>query len=73
MARDTNLNQDLNSKKTASSPAHQHMQSNPLAADASLTSKQKRLNGLGMESARRAGNRFSINDQRTPDSTIFTK
>jgi len=67
------LNQDLNSTKTDYSPAHQHLEQNAPEAITSNKSKQEKLDHIGMESARRAGNRFSDNAERLPEDTIFTK
>jgi hypothetical protein len=67
------LNQDLNSTKTTFSPAHQHLEPNAPEAIMSNKSKQEKLDRLGMESARRAGNRFSSNAERLPEETTFSK
>ena len=70
---DSSLNQDLNSSKTAFSPAHQHLQQNAPEAINSTKSDQERLDRVGMESARRAQNRLHHNDERIPTETTFTK
>jgi hypothetical protein len=67
------LNQDLNSTKEDFSPAHQHLQQNaPEAVIANRTDAEK-LDHDAMESARRGENRFSINAERIPGDTIFSK
>jgi hypothetical protein len=71
--QDSNLNQDLNSTKTAFSPAHQHLQQDAPDAINSNKTSEERLDRLGMESARRAQNRFHKNDERLPGDTIFSK
>ena len=70
---DRNLNQDLNSTKTPFSPAHQHLEQNSPEADKTTKSKEEKLDHVGMESARRAGNRYRKNDERIPTETTFTK
>jgi hypothetical protein len=70
---DTNLNQDLNSTKKPFSPAHQHLEPNSPEAVNTTKSTEEKLDHIGMESARRAGNRFRKNDERIPTDTIFTK
>jgi hypothetical protein len=67
------LNKDLNSTKTIYSPAHQHLEQNAPEAITSNKSKQEKLDRLGMQSARRAGNRFSDNAERLPEDTTFSK
>lgn len=70
---DTNLNQDVNSTKTPFSPAHQHLEPNPPEAVNTTKTTEEKLDQMGMESARRAGNRYRKNDERIPTDTIFTK
>ncbi len=67
------LNQDLNSTKNSYSPAHQHLEQNAPDAIVSNKSRQEKLDRLGMQSARRAGNRFADNADRLPEDTMFTK
>lgn len=69
---DSALNQDINSG-TSFSPAHKHMQDDSSKTVVSPKSKQAALDRLGMESAKRAGNRFARNAERTPGDTTFTK
>jgi hypothetical protein len=70
---DTALNQDLNSTKTAFSPAHQHLEPVPDDAITHTRSPAEQMDRLGMVSARRAQNRTHQNDQKIAASTIFSK
>lgn len=69
---DSALNQDINSG-TSFSPAHKHLQDDSPDTVVSPKDKQAALDRLGMESAKRAGNRFKRNAERVPTDTTFTK
>lgn len=70
---ESSMNQNLNSTKTSSSPSHEAvMPDTPDATTASKTASEK-LNQSAMQTARRAQNRIHINEERSPESTIFTK
>jgi hypothetical protein len=73
MAHDSEMNQDLNSTRTAFSPAHQHLEQNEPEAVVTAKSKQEKLDDMAMESARRAQNRVHNNAERIPSDTIFSK
>ncbi len=69
---DSELNQDINSG-TSFSPAHKHLQDDSPEAITSAKNDRAALDRLGMESAKRAGNRFKRNAERIPSDTTFTK
>ena len=74
MAReDSALNQDLNSGTSSFSPAHKHLQEESPNAVVSPADKQASLDRLGMESAKRAGNRLKRNAESIPGDTTFTR
>jgi hypothetical protein len=72
-AKDSDLNQDLSVAKSPTSKAHLHLQSDSTEVITTNQSEEEKLNRLGMESARRASNRFAKNSERIPTDTMFTK
>ena len=66
-------NQVLNSAKTASTPSHDHLVDGGETADDSLLTEAQRLDRSAMESAKRAQNRIHNNEEKSPESTIFSK
>jgi len=71
--RDSALNQDLNSGNNPASPAAEHMESPVPVAMTEAGTDQEKLDRLGMESAKRAQHRLQHNEERIPQSTIFSK
>jgi len=70
---ESSMNQNLNNTKTSSVPSHEAVMSDtPDAVDTSKTVSE-RLDQSAMQAARRAQNRIHINEERSPESTIFTK
>ncbi|ADW68440.1 hypothetical protein [Granulicella tundricola] len=65
---DGTTNRDLNSSKTAVDASHESGDSKDVA-----TTKQEQLDGVAMESAKRANNRIHSDEQEIPGSTIFSK
>ncbi len=70
---DSTMNENLKSTKTASNPSHDAIM--PDTRDASDRNKtvEQRMDRSAMETARRAQNRLHINEERTPQNTIFSK
>ena len=69
----SSMNEALNSTKTASTPSHDHLLDPADVADESLLTESQRLDRSAMESAKRAQNRIHSNEERSPESTIFSK
>ncbi|MEI9977529.1 MAG: hypothetical protein WDN23_00765 [Edaphobacter sp.] len=64
--------QGLNSTKTAERPSHEAIEQNAPATEVGR-SEQEKIDDLGMESAKRAGNRIHSNEETTPGNSIFSK
>ncbi len=64
--------QGLNSTKTAARPAHEAIEQN---ADVTVAGKteQEKMDKIGMEAAKRAGNRIHAEEEKNPKDTMFTK
>jgi len=71
--RDSALNHDLNSGNTAASPAAEHLESPSPDVMTEAKTDGEKLDRLGMESATRAQHRTQHNEERVPQSTIFSK
>jgi hypothetical protein len=71
--RDSALNHDLNSGNTPASPAADHLESPAPVAMTEAGTETEKLDRLGMESAKRAQHRVQHNEERIPQSTIFSK
>ena len=69
----SSMNQALNSTKTAGTPSHDHLVDPAEMVDESLMTESQRLDRSAMESAKRAQNRIHSNEERSPESTIFSK
>jgi hypothetical protein len=64
--------QGIDSTKTPARPSHEAIESD----HGKLTgqqSKERKLDQIGMESAKRAGNRIHDDEEKIPGSTIFSK
>jgi hypothetical protein len=64
--------QGLNSTKTPGRPSHEAIEHNAPATEEGRSKKEK-LDDIGMQSAKRAGNRIHSNEERTPGNSIFSK
>jgi hypothetical protein len=64
--------QGLNSTKTGARPAHEAIEQE---ADATVAGKtdQQRMDKIGMEAAKRAGNRIHAEEEKNPEDSVFTK
>jgi len=67
------MEKDINSNKTVARPSHNAVDTS--LHDGKLTNRteQQRVDQTAMKAAKRAENRIVSNDQKTPDSTMFTK
>jgi len=67
------MEKDINSNKTVARPAHNAVDTS--LHDGKLTNRteQQRMDQTAMKAAKRAENRIVSNDQKTPDSSMFTK
>lgn len=64
--------QGLDSTKTGARPSHEAIEEENSATEVGK-SDEKKLDHLGMESAKRAENRIHSNEERTPGNSIFSK
>jgi hypothetical protein len=64
--------QGLNSTKTPGRPSHEAVEQNAPATEVGR-SKQKKVDDIGMQSAKRAGNRIHSNEETTPGNSVFSK
>lgn len=64
--------QGLDSTKTGARPSHEAIEEENSATEVGK-SNEKKLDHLGMESAKRAENRIHSNEERTPGNSIFSK
>jgi hypothetical protein len=64
--------QGLNSTRTAARPAHEAIEQNADATVAGKTERQK-MDKIGMEAAKRAGNRIHSEEEKNPEDSMFTK
>jgi hypothetical protein len=71
--RDSALNQDLNSGNTPASPAADHLATPSPDVMVEAKTPSERLDHIAMESAKRAQHRTQHNQDRQPQSTIFSK
>ncbi|HEX3374209.1 MAG TPA: hypothetical protein VHS13_08370 [Edaphobacter sp.] len=64
--------QGVDSSKTPARPSHEAIEQE---ADATVAGKtdQKRMDQIGMESAKRAQNRIHSDEEVNPEDTMFTK
>ena len=63
----------LDSTKTPARPSHESIESTGGKATTANDTPRERLDHAAMESAKRAQNRIHDNEQKNPESTIFTK
>ena len=63
----------LDSTKTPARPSHESIESTGGEATNANDTPRERLDHSAMESAKRAQNRIHDNEQKNPESTIFTK
>ena len=64
--------QGLNSTKTPGRPSHEAIEQNAPASEVGK-GKEKKLDDIGMQSAKRPGNRIHSNEETTPGNSIFSK
>ena len=64
--------QGLNSTKTSGRPSHEAVEQNAPATEVGR-SEQKKVDDLGMQSAKRATNRIHSNEETTPGNSVFSK
>ncbi|HTD95480.1 MAG TPA: hypothetical protein VK627_01070 [Edaphobacter sp.] len=64
--------QGIDSTKTGARPSHEAIEEGASATDIGK-SKEKKLDDVGMESAKRAQNRIHSNEEETPGNSIFSK
>ena len=64
--------QGIDSTKTGARPSHEAIEEGASATDIGK-SKEKKLDDVGMESAKRAQNRIHSNEEETPGNSIFWK
>jgi hypothetical protein len=64
--------QGLNSTKTPGRPSHEAIEQNAPATDVGRD-EQKKIDDLGMQSAKRAANRIHSDEETTPGNSIFSK
>ena len=64
--------QSLNSTKSPGRPSHEAIEQNAPATEVGR-SKEKKLDDVGMQSAKRAANRIHSNEEDTPGNSMFTK
>lgn len=62
----------LNSTKTGARPSHEAIEQEAPATEVG-NSDQKKMDHVGMESAKRAQNRIHSNEETTPGNSIFSK
>lgn len=63
----------LDSTKTPARPSHEAIESTGGNATNTAETPRKRMDHEAMESAKRAQNRIHDNEEKNPESTIFTK
>ncbi|GAC1360829.1 MAG: hypothetical protein NVSMB3_08890 [Acidobacteriaceae bacterium] len=64
--------QGVDSSKTPGRPSHEAIEQNSETTDHGMTDQEK-MDKIGMESAKRAGNRLKSDEDTTPGNTTFTK
>jgi len=64
--------QGLDSTKTGARPSHEAIEEESTATEVGQ-SDEKKLDHIGMESAKRAQNRIHSNEETTPGNSIFSK
>ncbi|WP_353068563.1 hypothetical protein RBB75_15130 [Tunturibacter empetritectus] len=64
--------QGLDSTKTGARPSHESIEEGSTATEVGKTD-EKKLDHIGMESAKRAQNRIHSNEETTPGNSIFSK
>ena len=64
--------QGLNSTKTPGRPSHEAVEQNAPATEVGR-SGQKKVDDIGMQSAKRAANRIHSNEETTPGNSVFSK
>jgi hypothetical protein len=64
--------QGMNSSKTGARPSHEAIEEGAKATEVGQTD-EKKLDHIGMESAKRAQNRIHSNEETTPGNSIFSK
>jgi hypothetical protein len=64
--------QGLNSTKTAARPSHEAIEEETTANEGNK-SDQEKIDHLAMQSAKRAGNRISSNEETNSSNSIFSK
>jgi hypothetical protein len=64
--------QGLNSTKTPGRPSHEAVEQNAPATEVGR-SQQKKVDDIGMQSAKRAANRIHSNEEKTPGNSVFSK
>jgi hypothetical protein len=64
--------QGLNSTKTSGRPSHEAVETNAPATEVGR-SEQKKVDDIGMQSAKRATNRIHSNEETTPGNSVFSK
>jgi hypothetical protein len=64
--------QGLNSTKTAARPSHEAIEEET-TADEGNKSEQERIDHIAMQSAKRAENRISSNEETNSSNSIFSK
>ena len=64
--------QGLDSTKTPGRPSHEAIEQNAPSTEAGRTEQQK-IDDVGMQSAKRAGNRIHSNEETTPGNSVFSK
>jgi hypothetical protein len=63
----------LDSTKTPARPSHEAIESTGGNATDATETPRKRMDHEAMESAKRAQNRIHDNEEKNPESSIFTK
>ncbi|MBB5328080.1 hypothetical protein HDF14_001686 [Edaphobacter lichenicola] len=64
--------QGLDSTKSGARPSHEAIEEGATATEVGKT-EEKKLDHIGMESAKRAQNRIHSNEETTPGNSIFSK
>jgi hypothetical protein len=64
--------QGVDSTKTAGRPSHEAIEQEAPATEIG-NSDEKKMDHIGMESAKRASNRIHSNEEKTPGNSIFSK